>query len=431
MRVCMVVANPIVFDGRVVRHAQALEDAGHKVTVLGVRGPNDREGDLPAGCTFTTWRLDRRRRGVLPRLIWAETAARRRLAQRLCERLPPSVLVRLPGIASLAVATSALELLALALAVPCDVYHGNDLDTLPAVAWAAALSRRPYLYDAHELYVDEEPTLTAAERRARALTEGRYSRGAAAVITVNELIADELARLHGIPRPVVIRNLPPRLDFPGSDPAARPLGEAGTLRLLYHGANVGLGQEGTDDVLRAMARLRDQADLHLTIRGRIGAAEEAALFQRVGALGLSGRVRLCPPVPGAPALVQKAVEDREEVGLAVHPPLCGTYRYTTSSKVYEYQMAGLAVCATDVEGNHLTVDRRAGIFYQAGDDAELAGHLLGLAHDRERLRRLQVAARARAVSELCWERERDRLLSIYTDLARELPRDSARRPTPA
>lgn len=39
MRICMFVANPISGDGRVLRHAQTLQDAGHEVTVLGVIGP--------------------------------------------------------------------------------------------------------------------------------------------------------------------------------------------------------------------------------------------------------------------------------------------------------------------------------------------------------------------------------------------------------
>lgn len=413
MRVAMVVANPVVFDGRVMRHAQTLSEAGHRVTVLGVIGPNDRDGQdiaLPPGVGFDLRRLSRRRQGLVPRLIWAETAARQRAAMRLCERLPPSWLARVPVLADLAVSTSGPELCAMLLRGRYDVFHGNDLNTLPAVAWAAALRGRPYLYDAHEFYIDEDPGLSEAERRARTLTEGRLSQGAAAVLTVNELIAEELSRIHGIALPVVVRNLPPLCPAP-----APALGRVGSLRLLYHAANIGLLQLGTDDILRAMARL-PALDLHLTLRGRITDSERTALWQRVDELALRGRVDVCPPVPGAVALVAEAVAGGEEVGLAVHPPACGSYSFTTSSKVYEYQMAGLAVCATDVVGNRLTVDSRAGLFYPAGDDAQLAAHLFGLAQDRERLLSLRQAARARAVAELCWERERDVLLGVYAGL---------------
>src|SRR5690348_8499377 len=80
LRVCMLVANPITFDGRVIRHAQTLVEAGHQVTVLGVIGPNDTFVAPPGEWAFSTWRLDRRRRALLPRLTWAVTATRQRAA---------------------------------------------------------------------------------------------------------------------------------------------------------------------------------------------------------------------------------------------------------------------------------------------------------------------------------------------------------------
>ena len=410
----MLVANPIAYDGRVMRHAQTLVNAGHQVTVLGVIGPNDRDTAMPADLSFQSWRLDRRRTGILPRMVWASTALRQRTALHLMGPIGEGTLSRLPGVAELAVATSALELLAKAVLLPSDVFHANDLNTLPAAAWAARLSGRPYVYDAHELYVDEYPTLSQAERRARAAAERRLCPGAAAVLTVNDLIADELARLYPIGRPVVVRNVPNLVDIP--DPATRPLGAAGSLRLLYHGANVGLAQHGTDDVLRAMARVRDRVDVHLTIRGGISTEEQGRLLLRIGELELLGRVRIAPPVSGAGALVAAAVAEGEEIGLAVHPPLCQSYRYTTSSKVYEYQVAGLAVCATDIIGNRQSADEHAAVFYPPGDDEKLAALFVELAFDRARLRAMQRAARERALRELCWEHEQARLLAVYERL---------------
>ncbi len=416
MNVCMLVANPILYDGRVIRHARALVEAGHKVTVLGVIGPNDADGELPEETPFAVKRLRRQRRGILPRLTWATTALRQRAAQAIGKALPPSLLNLIPGLADLAVATSAVELAAMAVAQPFDVYHGNDLNTLPAVAWAASLRARPYLYDAHEFYVEESPNLSEFERRARRLTEERLARRAAAVLTVNDLLADELATRYHIPRPVVIRNLPPR--FATTDPQLLPIGEVGTLRLLYHGTHIGLAQPGTDDVLRAMAQLRAELAIHLTLRGQLSAQQQTQLWQRVAELGLTGRVAIAPPVPGPTALMAAAVAEKAEVGLAFHPPLAGNFRLATSSKVYEYQMAGLAVCATDVAGNHVILDESAGAFYPFGDDQALAQILRRLATDRQRLRTLRHNARTRAVAEFGWETEKERLLTVYQQLAR-------------
>jgi len=410
----MVVANPVLYDGRVIRHARTLVEAGHQVTVLGVIGPNDADGELPKDTPFAVQRIRRQRHGLLPMLTWATTALRQRAAQTIGQALPKAVLAQLPGIADLAVATSAVELAALAITQPYDVFHGNDLNTLPAVAWAASLRRRPYVYDAHEFYVEESPSLSEFERRARRLCEERLCQRAAAVLTVNDLLADELAARYRIPRPVVVRNVPPY--FATRDPLELPLGEPGTLRLLYHGTHIGLGQPGTDDVLQAMAQLRDEVQIRLTLRGQIAAAQQTELWQRVEQLGLTGRVAISPPVSGPTALMAAAVAGQEEVGLAFHPPLAGNLQLATSSKVYEYQMAGLAVCATDVPGNHIILDESAGQFYPFGDIAALCHILRRLATDRTLLRSLRESARRRAVREFAWETERKRLLAIYRQL---------------
>jgi glycosyltransferase involved in cell wall biosynthesis len=297
--------------------------------------------------------------------------------------------------------------------------HSNDLSTLPAAAWAARALARPYIYDAHELYVDEDPGLSRDERAARAVAEGHYIRGAAAVLTVNRLIADDLQHRYRIPPPQVIRNLPAGVSAPPPD--ARPEGRSGTLHLLYHGANVGLDQHGTDDILRALVRLRQgrpPVEVRLTMRGGLTEAAERALRARLGELSLSEVVRLCKKVPGAAALVEAAVADEADLGLAVHPPLCQSYHFTTSSKVYEYQAAGLAVCATDLVGNRLAVGAGAGVFYSAGDDEQLAECLRQLALHRSRLRAMQRAAYAHASTELRWEEESRQLLAVYDRLAR-------------
>jgi glycosyltransferase involved in cell wall biosynthesis len=418
VRIVMLVANPVVFDGRVLRHAQTLAAAGHQVAVLGVIGPRDPAQPLPSGLGFAVTRLDRRRHGVLPRLFWAASALRRRAALRLCGTLATSTVAQVPALAGLAVAAWAPELCLQALRQGFDVVHSNDLSTLPAAAWAARALGRPYVYDAHELYIDEDPDLSRDERAARLAAEGHYIRDAAAVLTVNRLIADDLQQRYHLPPPQVIRNLPAGVSAPAPD--ARPEGDRGTLHLLYHGANLGLDQHGTDDILRALVRLRQGPTpiaVRLTMRGGLTDTAERALRARLTELGLLDTIRLAEKVPGAAALVEAAVADGADLGLAVHPGLCQSYHFTTSSKVYEYQAAGLAVCATDLVGNRLAVGAGAGVFYTAGDDAELAERLRELALDRPRLRAMQRAAYAHATTELRWETESRQLLAVYERLA--------------
>ena len=429
-RVVLLVANPITYDGRVRRHASTLAEAGYDVCVLGVVGPNDRDEPphgLPWGSAGEpTWRwhrLDRRRQGLWPRLRWVTSASRQRtaqyafdVAQQLAAGNGPAWLdaVRRP-LAGLAIATSAPDLAWAAVQERPDLIYANDLDTLPAAAWAAQVCHVPFVYDAHEVYVDEHPALRANTRRARAYAEAHYCRQAAAVLTVNDLIARDLQQRYGLALPAVVRNLP-RLS-PGDiakPPAERPMGDPGTLHVLYHGAHIGQSQHGVDDLLRALAHLHagptDTLQVRLTLRGGLSRSEEDLLQRRIHQLGIASRVGLAPPVPGAEALVRSALADGADVGLAVHPPLCLSYVYTTSSKVYEYQLAGLGVVASDVPGNRHSIAPGAGLFYPAGDALRLAESLRLLATQRDTLRTMQQAAYQYAQSSLRWPDESQVLL---------------------
>jgi glycosyltransferase involved in cell wall biosynthesis len=373
-------------------------------------GPNDEATALPTLSGVRMWRLDRRRAGVLPRLTWLLSALRRRGAAHIAKWLG----VKTPLCAAeLLVAPCALELLAMAALLRADVYHANDLDTLVPAAWAAKLWQRPYVYDAHELYADESPQLGTAERSARARVERTLSQKAMAVMTVSDLLADELHRRYAASRPIVVRNLPATVPRPPrrqrSDPH-RP------LRLLLHGAWVGLEQPGVDAALRAVAALPFTV---LTLRG--GVRDEEALAQRIAALGLSARVVQKPRLPGAEALAAAAIAEEHDIGLSVHLPDCQSRVLATSSKVFEYLMAGLCVVATDLPGNRhilseLAAPAQVGLFYAPGDAADLMAKLRSLHADPERLFAMQEAARQVAERSLCWEREEPRLHSIYDAL---------------
>ncbi len=412
MNICMLAGNPLTFDGRVLRHAACLARAGHNVSLLGVIGPNDGDPALPILPGVRILRLDRRRQGLLPRFLWLSSALRRRLAAYAARLFGPFAL---PGAAELWVAPCAVELLAMALCIDADVYHANDLDTLVPAAWAARLRRRHYIYDAHELYADESPWLGEKERAARFRVEKALIGAALATLTVSDLLADELACRYGATRPAVVRNVPATVPLLPRHASAVPR----PLRLLLHGAWVGLEQPGVETALLAVAALPAAT---LTLRG--GVRDEQALTKRIQSLNLSGRVLRQPRLSGAEALVAAAICEEHDIGLSVHLPDCLSRNLATSSKVFEYLMAGLCVVASDAPGNrHIFTelartgeDPKAppiGLLYPPGDAAALAACLSALYADAPRLLAMQQAARRVAEHSLCWEREQARLLSLY------------------
>ena len=413
LRICMLAGNPLLYDGRVLRHAETLARAGHQVTLLGVLGPNDppaEEAVLPGVPNLHVVRIDRRRVGLRPRLRWLTSALRRRaaaLGTALCGLHWP-----LP---QLWVAPIAVELLQAALSCEADVYHGNDLDTLVPAAWAAWLRSARFVYDAHELYADERPSLSIRERQARAHVEGSLVPRAAACFTVNALLADELARRYRIAAPIVLHNVPACVPT-GPIAPIHAFTQAQPLRLLLHGSWVGLDQPGVDSALQAIAKL---PQVVLTLRG--GVRDVAGLQVRIAALGLTERVTLQPRLPGAEALVRAAIDEGHHVGLSVHLPDCQSRRLATSSKVFEYLMAGLCVVAADQQGNRhilneLAGDEPVGLLFEPDSVASLAQCLGQILADPQALQRRKLAARRLAESALCWEHERARLLDCYRRL---------------
>src|SRR5262249_37083042 len=101
-----------------------------------------------------------------------------------------------------------------ALQLCADVYVAHDLPVLPAAVEAAKRVGAKVVYDAHELYPDQE-FARLLRRRWRAV-ERFYICGADAVTTVNPAIAADLEARYGVARPLELYNCPPYYLHPKS-----------------------------------------------------------------------------------------------------------------------------------------------------------------------------------------------------------------------
>lgn len=219
-----------------------------------------------------------------------------------------------------------------------DIWLANDWTALPIARQLAAEQGVPYAYDTHELAVDEY-----AERRFWRLTQrpvvAAVERAgiAGSVVTscVSQGIADRLHKLYGLrEKPLLIRNMPHYEAHPH-----RPTGER--IEVLYHGVvNVGRGLEACIDSVALW-----RPEFHLTIRGPGPAAYLAALAARIESTGLGSRVLLAPPVPMID-LVREAA--RSDIGLFALPGHSPQKVHVLPNKFFEYTMAGLALCVSDL-----------------------------------------------------------------------------------
>lgn len=219
-----------------------------------------------------------------------------------------------------------------------DIWLANDWNVVPIVKRIARQQGALYAYDTHELAIDEyahrwrwrlvqRPVIAAVERMGIA--------GASVTSCVSQGIADRLQQVYGLPeKPLLIRNMPHYQAFP-----LRPCGE--TIEVLYHG--VVSAARGLEACIDSVALWRPE--FRLTIRGPGPADYLAALRRRIEAAGLGERVVLAPPVPMTELVKAAAGFD---IGLFALPGHSQQNVHVLPNKFFEYTMAGLALCVSDL-----------------------------------------------------------------------------------
>lgn len=280
-----------------------------------------------------------------------------------------------------------------------DIWLANDWSALPIVRKLAAEQGVPYAYDTHELAIDEyaqrwrwrlihRPVIAAIEREGIA--------GAAVTSCVSQGIADRLQQVYGLAeKPLLIRNMPRYQAHP-----FRPCGE--TIEVLYHG--VVYEGRGLEACIDSVALWRPE--FRLTIRGPAPDEYLAGLRRRIEAAGLGERVVLAPPVPMID-LVKEAA--RFDVGLFALPGHSKQNLHVLPNKFFEYTMAGLALCVSDLpEMTALLRQHELGRLIPDVTPQAIAAAVNGF--DRAAIEACKQRALT-AAKELNWEAEADRLFA--------------------
>ncbi|WP_293800241.1 glycosyltransferase [uncultured Bosea sp.] len=295
------------------------------------------------------------------------------------------------------------QLYALARSERVDIWLANDWTALPIARRLAAEQGVPYAYDTHELAVDEyaqrmiwrltqRPVIAGIEREGIA--------GAAVTSCVSQGIVDRLHGLYGLSKkPLLIRNMP------RYEPHAhRSCGDA--IEVLYHGVvNVGRGLEACIDSVALW-----RPEFRLTIRGPGPGEYLAALAARIQKAGLGERVVLAPPVPMID-LVEEAA--RFDVGLFALPGHSKQNLHVLPNKFFEYTMAGLALCVSDLpEMSALLRQHELGRLISDVTPRAIAEAINGF--DRDEIDACKRRA-LEAAKTLNWEAEADRLFAAIEE----------------
>ena len=292
------------------------------------------------------------------------------------------------------------------------VFHGNDLPTLPLATWAARLYGGKAVYDSHELWVGMSPTWTPFLNGVARWVEARYICQMDAVVTVNDLIAEELRRQYHIPLPTVVMNCPEPIVPRPVEPAHSIRAKLGLSRetpiILYQGRyEPGRGLEELIESGRYLSRGV------MVLRG-YGFNEED-LCRRVAALGDGRRVFMVEPVPMAD-LVSAAAE--ADVGVVPYSAYSPGYYYASPNKLFEYMFAGLAIAVSNLPFLEKIVrDHDLGVVFDPADPKHISEQLNALVGNPMRLRTCKENATQVARDRYNWDHEGERLVSLYQALA--------------
>lgn len=396
--VCILTPGQIGSNPRVAKEAQALHEAGCRVTVIATRRLDLVEPRDQSLMRRIPWRLER----IDLRSKW-----RWRLNRTLevaCRQAHAAT--GLVHFADLRFSASTRPLSAAALRTPADLYIAHYPAALPAAASAARRHGGRYAYDAEDFHLGDWPDGPDydAERRLVRAIEDRHLRGCAHVTAASPGIADAYVEAYGVKRPEVVLNVFPLTQAPPG-PTARGTAAPGPS-LYWFSQTIG-PDRGLECAVRAIGLA--EARPHLYLRGTPVAGFVDRLEEIAIGCGATGRLHILPP---------DAPDKMERLAAAFDIGLCGEPAHTRnnavalSNKLFTYLLAGIPVVMSDTPGQRgFAVE--AGLTEQVYpvDDAQvLAAMIDGLLGDPARLAAARAVAYRLGRERYNWENEIGSLL---------------------
>lgn len=417
LRVAMALYGDLTFDSRVIREAESLAAAGHKVTIACL----DASPAIVARLRTTVRVLVRR----APDSRQPAGAPSPFLSSRSSS--PGTIFERAAWLIRFERSLGGWGRLITEAAGSVDVWHAHDLTGLQAIA--GSLHRDvAIVYDSHELFVESGSAsrLPQVVRRLLRVREAQLVARCVATITVNPGLAAELERLYRPARLVVVRNCLPRW----SPLAGRPdiirerLGlQVDASIALFHGALE--PNRGIEQLISAL-NAPGLEKLHLVLLG-YGQMREALELQTDDP-DLSGRLHVLPAVEpfDLPQWVASA-----DVGAVLQQPANRNLVLSTPNKLFEAIAVGTPVVASDLPEIARIVrddpDGPLGVLCDPGDlDSVVAALRSVLDPPQSRLLEMRASCLRAAGSRLNWEVESANLVGLYAELNASLPREGSR-----
>lgn len=403
--VLMIAPDCYMIDRRILQEARSLIQHGYRVTLLsGFECPQE-EHYVQDGINIHRYTYDwdderlKRLRTLLPHKEWVQRWTNRifmGIARRVLSWSPFDIFVRskMQGVAA-------------------DIVHVHDLPCLKYGAWLAAQQRLPLVFDAHEIYYEQD-VLPPHLRWALKRQERRYIGHVDLFITVNDAIADWYDGTYGR-RPLVLMNC---ADTPATDFAAK---SRATLRqmaglpatswvVLYQGWLS--GERNLATLIQSAAYLPEDAFVVL-----IGYGEyEKELRALAKGKAWEHKVRFLGKIEPDKLLAFTAGAD---VGVIPYLPIDLNHRLCSPNKFFEYVQAGVPVVAHDLPFfRHMAQHYGVVAVSDLSTVTGMAQALNMLFEQCDHLGKMRQACQEAAKS-LNWEVEAHKLLTAYASLTHD------------
>jgi glycosyltransferase involved in cell wall biosynthesis len=422
-RVGMFVWNHFTNDARVLRECTALSEAGYEVDLICIHDPKD--PSLPMfeqrNNRFRVFRL--RRYPVLLEIMQKvyRYSLQNKLFGAFCLILwgllvytAPIPVIALTLVALLLLKTKVRVLwvrgsLILRMIIKghrgnYDIYHSNDLNTLPQ-GWISAkwrLKPKKLIYDSHEVQTSRTGYNSPIHGKLEAFLIKRIDE----MIVENHTRAKYNEDLYGF-YPHVVHNYPFKQQA-NNEVEKIDLHEVLNLpedeKILLYQGGIQTGR-GLDKLIKAVPDF-NEGTVVLIGDGKI----KNELQAMVKEMNLENKVKFLPKVPLAdlPKYTRNGY-----LGFQVLNNVCFNHYSASSNKLFEYMMAGVPVVACDfpeikrvVEGDH------TGLTIDSHDPKQIAEAVNTLLADKK-IRQQFSENSKKASGKYNWESEKSRFLEIY------------------
>ncbi|MDR3568448.1 MAG: hypothetical protein P4L43_10510 [Syntrophobacteraceae bacterium] len=401
--ICIVTPSHLAISSRTVKEADALYQAGYRVTV--VFGQGDSSTLTAYDATIATsrdwrpkavnWNRDRR---------WGRWAFSG-LRHRLCRKAWRVMEARF--FAPLVLGRVYPELARAAAAERADLYIGHFPEGLAAAGKAAERTGALLAFDSEDFHLGEGAPST---QQAVEVIQGKYLPECAYVSASSEAIGKCLTERYPSLRPVTVYNVfsqPNAGDSLDKAPHRRR-----HLSICWVSQTIGMDR-GLQDAIRAVGLLDSPAELH--IRGTFANGAERELKELAERAGVLERLHFYPQIAPWELIASVASHD---VGLALEQPCTLNHQVCAAIKLFLYFSAGVAVAATDTPGQRevLELAPGAGALYLPGDYEALAAILNRWQSEPDALAAARKASARAADERFNWAVEGRKLVAVVNSV---------------